>query len=271
MSSLKYYKQLVNANGISHFYAFTKDNVNHQNALAVPDGCIDILFSDSNDQPSAHIYGSVLEPTLVFNNDTNHYFGVRFYPGGGYSFKDIEIKELINNMFDFTELLKSTDLLEKISTSSTFEEKIKHFNNHYQQHLIKQNTTFDPMTLKQFMLNNILTTNGQIRVSELAAATGYSERYVNKKFIDYFGIRPKVFCKIIRYQHVLNQLKDIHNLENNHKLIDIAHDAGYYDQAHMYKDFNEFSAHSPGQYIQLLKQSDYANKLILVNKSLILK
>lgn len=268
MSSFKYYKQLVNCHGISHFYTFTKDNANHQNSLAVPDGCIDILFSTSDNKPSVHIYGSVLQPTFVFDDDSSDFFGVRFYPGGGYTFRDIKIKELINNMYDFTELIPSDELLERIATSNDFTEKISLFTNHYQGHLRIQHIKNDPIALKQFMLNKILTSKGQIRVGNLAAATGYSVRYVNKKFIEFFGIPPKVFCKIIRYQHVLNELKLLNNMDNHNSLIQIANDAGYYDQAHMYKDFSEFSAQSPGQYIEMLKQSDYTNKLIIVNSTL---
>jgi len=267
MSAFKYYKTVVNCHGISHFYHFKKDTLNYPQAMAVPDGCIDILFSFNEGNPSAQIYGSVLQPTLVFDDDVSDYFGVRFYPGGGYKFKDVKIQEIINNVYSFTELLNAEGLVEKIVTSDNFSDKVNLFTHHYQQHLYKQNIDMNPMTMKEFMLNKIMATNGQIRVGELAAATGYSERYVNSKFIEYFGIRPKVFCKIIRFQNVLNQLKFENKGLDSNSLIHVANDAGYFDQAHMYKDFSEFSSQTPGQYMKLLKKTDYTNKLILVNNS----
>jgi len=46
------------------------------------------------------------------------------------------------------------------------------------------------------------------KVKELADKTGYSVRYINKVFTDELGVPPKVFCKLIRFQYLLNSLND---------------------------------------------------------------
>lgn len=263
MSASKYYKNVVNTNGISHFYQFTKDNTHHQQVLAVPDGCIDIFFSFRDQQPYAEIIGSVLKPTFILDGKASDYFGVRFHPGGGYKFKDAKIEDIISHVCDFTELMDVEGLVEQIVTSNNFSDKMHLFTTHFQKHLYQQSIDLNPLPLKDFMLSKVMASNGQIRVSELAVATGYSERYVNKKFNELFGISPKMFCKIVRFQHILNQLKVQSNTLNADSLTQLATDAGYYDQAHMCKDFNEFSEQSPSQYIKMLRQTDYNNKLVL--------
>lgn len=264
MSTSKYYKAVKNQLGISHFYTFNKEAAQNINTLAVPDGCIDILFSCDSGSPSAHVCGSVLQPTHVLQ-DASHYFGVRFYPGAGYNYKDVQTKEIINSMYNLTDILDAKEMFEKIVSTKDFNAQVQLFTDHYKQYLHNSDINLDSMDLKQYMLNRIFKVKGQIKVRELAEATGYSERYLNRKFTEFFGISPKVFCKIIRFQHVLNQLNQKHKISEEKSLIHIANDAGYYDQAHMYKDFNEFSNHTPGHYMELIKQSSYTDRLVLVN------
>lgn len=263
MSAAKYYKTVVNNLGISHFYTIPEKAINDKTMMAVPDGCIDILFNCDPNRPFAEVCGSVLEPTKVLTGESARYFGVRFYPGSGYDFKHVKMDEIINNKLPLKDLVNASEMFEKIVTETDFSKQILLFADHYKDFLNKSSLANSPDALKQYMLDRILLTKGQIRIGELSTETGYSERYINRKFHEFFGMRPKVFCKIIRFQHVLNQLKLFESASDSN-FIKIANDAGYYDQAHMYKDFHQFAAHSPGQYLKLLHDSQYASRLILV-------
>lgn len=44
MATTQYYKSLVMKYGISHFYNFIVDEKSENHLLAIPDGCVDILF-----------------------------------------------------------------------------------------------------------------------------------------------------------------------------------------------------------------------------------
>lgn len=264
LSTEKYYKAVIHNYGISHFYAFKRDTLESNEMIAVPDGCIDILFTCDANSPYAEICGSVLRPEKVLTQPSSYYFGVRFFPGECIVDKNVNIKEVINNKILLTDVFDIHDVYEKIVTSRDFMSQVSIFLSFYKKLLKSFDTKPDSTLLKNHMLNRIIETKGKIRVKELAWEIGYSERHINQKFIDYFGISPKVFSKIIRFQHVLNQLNQFNSHTVQGSLIDIAQDAGYYDQSHMYKDFSEFSNNSPGQYLDLLKQKDYYNRLIVV-------
>ena len=265
LAAEKYYKTVVNDLGISHFYTIPEKAIDDRTMMAVPDGCIDILFNCDPDRPYAEVCGSVLSPTKVLTGETARYFGVRFYPGFGYRYNNIKMEDVINSQLPLEDLLDASEMFEKIVTTKDFSEQVNIFTEHYRKSLYKTSISNSPNPMKQYLLDRILETKGQIRLKALSNETGYSERYINTKFTEFFGIRPKIFCKIIRFQHVLNELN--HSDGKGSNLIHIANDAGYYDQAHMYKDFQAFANNPPGKYLNLLREMDYYDRLIIVENT----
>lgn len=263
MSAAKYYKTVVNDLGISHFYTFPEKAIKENTMMAVPDGCIDILFTCDVNNPYAEVCGSVLAPTKVLTEDSARYFGVRFYPGFGYDFENVKMKEVINHQIPLKEVMDTGNLMEQIVSTKDFSSQVSIFADHYKTFLYKSSIKKSPDVLKAYLLDRILATKGQIKIKEMALETGYSERYIHMKFNEFFGMTPKTFCKIIRFQHVLNQLKT-YDTGDEMSLINIANDAGYYDQAHMYKDFSQFTANSPSQYVQHIHDSEYTKRLIII-------
>lgn len=263
LSSQQYFKNVVNNYGISHFYCFEKLASQSNDIIAVPDGCIDIVFNCSDRHPSAEVCGSVLHPTKVLDRHI-YYFGVRFYPGSGYTFKDVKMSDIINHTTSFADLFDAKDLIQQIAATRDFHEQIRLFMDHYFKHLHQVEIINDTSPMKSYMLQRIFETKGQLKVRDLAQEMHYSERYINQQFNQYFGIQPKVFSKIIRFQEVLNQLNLSSNTTDSKSLIQIAYDSGYYDQAHMYKDFNAFCHNSPKQYLDLIHDLDYYNRLIVL-------
>lgn len=262
MSTSKYYKAVVKNIGISHFYSFTQKDLQENNMVAVPDGCMDILFNCSETKPSAELCGSVLEAVNIETDSKATYFGVRFYPGEGYAFDHIQSKDIINHQIPLTDILDAQDLFDRVVTAKNFNQRIDLFMTHYQNSIHKNQTFNEKTSIKHYMLNRIIASQGNIRVYDLAKEMGYSDRYVNKKFIEYYGMSPKNFCKIVRFQSILRSL-NYHSLNSEtHNLLDLSLKAGYYDQSHMIKDFNQLSKHTPTKYMDLLKESNYMKRLI---------
>lgn len=263
LSIEKYLKLVINQLGISHFYSFTKNAHTGQKIIAVPDGCIDILFTCDQQKPLAEICGTVLQPQTVLDRPCT-YFGVRFQPGQWTMNKDLSIKEIIGQQISLLEIFDARELLESIVNSNDFNDQVAIFLNFHLSVLKRTELSCNQNELKDYLLKRILESKGQVKVRELAQEVGYSQRSVNTKFADFFGITPKILSKIIRFQHVLFELNQNSRQTNDNSLINIAQDAGYFDQSHMYKDFNEFSNTSPGHYMNLLKKKHYADRLILV-------
>ena len=264
MTTSHYYKAVIMNYGISHFYCFTKEDIIEKQFIAVPDGCVDILFCCDDKAPYAHICGTVLRPTLTHNNENKYFFGVRFLPGNPFKFKEITMSDLIGNELPFLEVVKDYELFEKITSSRDFNYQIQVFLERYLKLYANFNEVNKYKDFKKYMLNSITQTAGKIKINELAESTGYSVRYINKTFSKEFGLSPKVFCKLMRFQYLLSILNELDKemLESN--LAQISMELGYYDQSHMIKDFHEFTNTTPKMYIKSLKEAEYKKRIIII-------
>jgi AraC-like DNA-binding protein len=95
-------------------------------------------------------------------------------------------------------------------------------------------------------LSRLHETRGGLEIGSLTAELGCSRRYLIGLFNDYVGLPPKLLARILRFEHAL-ELADGRGLG----WAEIAQRCGYYDQAHMIGDFQQFTGHSPTAYVAL--------------------
>ena len=260
MGTSCYYKVVVMKYGISHFYCFQKDQTMKNTIKAIPDGCIDILFCCDEKEPYANVCGTVLQPKLVFNEKTEYFFGVRFLPGNSLKFKNATMSDFVEQEIPFLEVMEDKDLFDQITSSKDFNYQIQVFMDKY----LKSYESSQMKGLKKLMVSKIIESAGQIRVNELADDIGYSVRYVNKMFSQQFGLSPKLFCKLMRFQSLVKHLNGLEKNMFDITLSDISTDLGYYDQSHMIKDFYEFTNTTPMKYIHSLQETEYKKRLIIL-------
>jgi AraC-like DNA-binding protein len=79
----------------------------------------------------------------------------------------------------------------------------------------------------------ILRAKGQLRIADLARSLGWGRRRMERAFRRELGIGPKVFARIVRLNAVLAAL----DANERAAAVDLALDAGYFDQAHLLRDF----------------------------------
>lgn len=262
LATSRYYKAVVMDYGISHFYCFQNDLIENP-ILAVPDGCIDILFCCDKNEPYATICGTVLHPKII-RNEKAYFFGVRFLPGLSLKFKDVTMKDFVDTEIPLLDVIRDTELFNQITSSRDFNFQIQTFMAKYLKFYESSLRSDKFIDLKKTMLEKINQTAGQIKVKDLADEAGYSVRYINRVFSEEFGLPPKMFCKLMRFQHLLSNLNNFDNEIFDANLAQIAIDLGYYDQSHMIKDFYELANTTPGKYIHLLKETEYKKRLIVI-------
>jgi AraC-like DNA-binding protein len=83
---------------------------------------------------------------------------------------------------------------------------------------------------------------GQVPIRSLARTIGWSERHLIRKFLTYFGVRPKVLARRVRFNHAF----DLLSARSADEISTIALDAGFSDQSHMTREFQTFCGVSPG-------------------------
>ena len=74
--------------------------------------------------------------------------------------------------------------------------------------------------------------------------TGWSHRRLIGAFRDQVGLAPKALARVLRFQRAASSLRE----GGRDRLADVAYDCGYYDQAHLNRDFRQFAATTPSEY-----------------------
>jgi transcriptional regulator GlxA family with amidase domain len=79
-------------------------------------------------------------------------------------------------------------------------------------------------------------------IGELAADIGWSRQQLSRAFHQTVGVSPKHFARTARLHRAIDQLQRC----RNRGLAAAALELGYFDQAHMHRDFRELAGLTPG-------------------------
>jgi AraC-like DNA-binding protein len=82
---------------------------------------------------------------------------------------------------------------------------------------------------------------GQIRMTDLAAQSYLSSSQFERRFKHYTAVSPKTYARMIRFEAVRAALV----MGPLSRLADVAHDYGYSDQAHLIREFKSFADCTP--------------------------
>lgn len=99
-------------------------------------------------------------------------------------------------------------------------------------------------------LSLIAERNGQVRISELAEHTGCSERHLNRLMHQKVGLSTKTVCQLTQLHHSLQVIWT----SPSRSLLHLAVNCGYFDQAHMNRQYRQFLCCSAGDMRRLLEE-----------------
>jgi AraC-like DNA-binding protein len=88
--------------------------------------------------------------------------------------------------------------------------------------------------------------DGQARPVAIAEAVGMSYRQLSRRFRERLGFGPKPLVRLGRFQRALRALEG----PGHRSLSEVALGAGYFDQAHLARDFRLFAGIAPGRYVR---------------------
>lgn len=104
-----------------------------------------------------------------------------------------------------------------------------------------------PSPQVQWAWSALAKPGGVPSIGALADEVGWSRKHLIARFRDYIGLTPGTAARVLRFERVMRQIEgtvDIH-------WTDVAHAAGYYDQAHFIHEFRRFTGSTPGEYLNL--------------------
>ena len=259
LNSVNFRQEVYLKQGISHFYSF--DIVDESDFMAVPDGCIDIVFEYDDCDITGYATGTVLRhKNKVFfpgKSGKKEIFGIRFMPGFRPAGLKVKLKDLIDQRLELSETAYGDSMTTALKQENDFYQRIRVFLQEYTKIAKKEPKPYGKEQLVIYIKDMVYHTNGVIRVHEMAERTGYSERYINKAFIEEMGFSPKTFCKIIQFQKALEFL----NYGTPDNMADAAADLGFYDQSQFIRDFKNYSGLTPKQNLEIVKRKKYISMI----------
>lgn len=237
---------------ISHFYSFEVSD-QEESVFAIPDGCVDILFDCDSSHPSAEVYGTPLEASSIDLAAGHRYFGVRFTAGLMPDFLATSAQELVSTKQTLLDINPDTNqLFEQIINAKNFAQQVTSFEQFYDNQVARKCSA----TTAQVM-QSIYANNGNIKIQDMEALTGYTRRTIQRLFVDDVGVTPKLFSRIVRCQSAVYNINHSDNIE----LSDLAFSLGFSDQSHFQKEFKKLVHATPLFYQSSVKQKNYINKI----------
>jgi len=91
----------------------------------------------------------------------------------------------------------------------------------------------------QRAIESIVAAHGEIDLDWLIRETGISDRQFRRRCLEETGLSPKQLCRVLRFRRAL----ELGARGLPWSLI--AAEAGYFDQAHLIRDFREFTGSTP--------------------------
>lgn len=228
-----------------------------QQERILPTGSVDLIFKLQDDHPirifdpadnsprsvsGATVSGTYSQPFGLDTSRSSPTIGVHFHPGGAAPFLGVPVKALLNQHLSLEEfwgtqsLRVREQLLQATSTAERF--------GILEQALLDRLT--EPAPNYQAMLHaaGLFRASRSTSVKAVSEALGFSSQRFIRQFQNAVGLTPKLYCRIQRFQSILDQIVSGNQLP----WVNVALKHGYYDQSHLIQDFREFTGVTPLEY-----------------------
>ncbi|WP_406128812.1 AraC family transcriptional regulator [Streptomyces canus] len=85
---------------------------------------------------------------------------------------------------------------------------------------------------------------GAVPIARIAAEVGWSQGYLTRRFTQQIGLTPKASARVLRFRHAVALLG-----RGATSLTEISMACGFYDQAHLNREFRAMAGTTPGQMV----------------------
>ena len=196
--------------------------------------------------PNTFLYGQISTFKDVCLLNEADLLIVVFQPSGISQLLGIPAGGLRDNIINIEYLFgkQGLQLYERLLESNSIGAKLGLLNTFFTR-LAEKATCPDDSVLKA-SINSIVVNNGLVSSLQLVKLTGYTERHIERMFIESVGVTPKKFAGIVKLHYFLKHLK---NKPISQSLTAMAYEAGYADQSHLIKEFKKFTGMTPGIYL----------------------
>jgi len=193
--------------------------------------------------PVACAAGLTTAPSVIEAPATRcHVIGIQLHAEGAYRLLSASPMELANGTISLADALDvHTEILsDACYHAATVAARFEIVCRWMEQRLLERERTHAAV---EWAATQLRASQGVTSIAVLQHQLSLSKSRFASLFREQIGITPKHYGRILRFRHALSQL------QGGRPLCNAALTAGYYDQAHMYRDFSEFAHMTPAQFV----------------------
>lgn len=220
----------------------------------LPDNCVDILWQDSG--AAAFAVGMMSSAIFVGSSGPVQTAAVRFLPGAARAFFGVPLAALTDGRADLADLWGR-------SCAGRLQDGLweRALSDRERLHLIEQALVerlhmhgVQPASargaaagspLARAAVARIEASGGALRVESLADDLRVSRQHLAAQFREQVGLSPKLFARIARFRRATEKARGRQAVD----WATLALDCGYFDQSHLIRDFRDFAATTPEQFL----------------------
>jgi AraC-like DNA-binding protein len=185
-------------------------------------------------QPRALVAGQITAPIFLAASRSAGVAGIRLRPGAS-SLIGVPASELTDRLAPLDAFRKTETVLDQLAAAPSDDARLAALRR-WLAPLLNHRPRQDISAAVQL----IVTTGGRLSMASLSRRTNLGRRQLQRLFLAHVGLTPKTLARIVRVQRAATRLR------TGAALADVASSCGYYDQAHMARDFRVVVQRSPG-------------------------
>ncbi|HEV2813644.1 MAG TPA: helix-turn-helix transcriptional regulator [Solirubrobacteraceae bacterium] len=166
-----------------------------------------------------------------------HCVDIRLTPLGAHLVLGVPLDELAGRTIPFEDVWGDGDLIERLHDAPSWEARFALLDRVLGARLAAARPVAPEVEGAWWRL---VATAGAVPVAELVRDAGWSRRHFTVRFARAAGLTPKAFARVLRFDRAKELLG-----RSRLSLSEIALDCGYYDQAHLNRDFRAFAGCTP--------------------------
>ncbi len=205
---------------------------------------IDVVAQTDPDQaPSRYrcvLGGLQASPALVAHDGNQEGVAVELTPVGCRALLGVPTRSLWNTSLELAEIIGplGLELWERLQEARGWERRFAALDDVLCGLL--RDDPLEPALRRSWQL--VVASAGTMPTAEIAETVGWTRQHFARRFADEFGLSPKLAARVVRFERARRMLAAPFL-----SIAEIAQSSGYYDQAHLTRDFAELAGCPPGR------------------------
>lgn len=204
-----------------------------------------VKLRDSPYRAPAFVHGAHGSHMIVDGECAPSYVEVRLAPLGAYALLGVPMDEINGRFVDMADLFGAAGrrLAEMVRDASTWCRRFALID----EFLLRRSAGGprpSPEVERAWRL--LVATDGAATIGGIAAEVGWSHKHLITRFKQQIGVSPKTAARLVRFHRTLERLDGC----PAPRWQEIAADCGYADQAHLVREFREFTGAVPTRFLQ---------------------